>query len=254
MEDSSFSKIIAQLNEKELEHYNKCPSHKKMNTEKMLKDLEFLFELHNKGVKVASPQNVKHISLLDFQQRLKKSGITKVNSVNAVARFYNKYFMRTIDQCRIMYCIYGRKKFRHHFSYLDRVPTSRGSVYVASVDFEGDSNRLELILSPHIFDRYEERLGISKDRLKTIEWFLKESMHLQLNIVNEVDHENGFFLRNVVACIPSGFILGYLFRNVMYLKTYVYMDMFTEEQHRDHHEYWQTIEKSIKEGILPPIV
>lgn len=237
-------------------YFNHQPKYRE-RIKKQLRDNKFIMDVvfHNKKAFNIDTVSFMNQCNADFKEMIYRSGCTKPNSVNAINRFYNKYYHLKIDSDFVSYCVVPAKKGRTILLGLIRpVKTSRGTVYIVNSVHKD----VFFLIHAHAIQRYGQRFNGTTNLTECIRMITKELSHVRLEGCGK--NEPMDLLKKGLAASPINVIIGsgILLADeivtkdytIHYVKTYVPMSMLTDRQDDLHEELWNEIMEERKNQKL----
>jgi len=148
----------------------------------------------------------------------------------------NRAFVSIQDNCHIMYtCVYDDKNggYRFMIALLYQIKTTGGKIYVLYANKDSDAKYD--CFTAHYFDRYAERLGITKTRYEAISkrdqiiklWSEKFILNNRswVEIIKEKDGSE-----TMLDYHPDGLGIGTIENNIILFKTFISNNLLKQNQ------------------------
>jgi hypothetical protein len=213
------------------------------------------------------PNRLRDIVDKDFDKRMKKLNIGKYTSNKCRELLIGRVLIvKIVDYKTILYMpTITRQGLYIHLMELAEYKSAIGSIYVLTSGAGKSSNRVFVVHS-HLFERYNQRSGNAEGFGDAQKWLFAELITSASALDDDDLTMEGRICRGRVfprlkMVIPSGILLGssYLIGQdaidmvpslplggrIVYLKTYVSLDMLTKEQDEEHREAWDEIFASL---------
>ena len=202
----------------------------------------------------------------DFDQKMKKLNIGKWSSNKAKELLISRAFIvKIVDYKTVIYMpTLTRQGLYFHVLELAEFKSAVGSLYVLTPG--SGTTKKTFVIHSHVFERYNQRSGNSEGYGDAQKWLFKEIITSSTSLDGDDLTLEGRLCRgrvfpNLKMVIPSGILLGssypvtqdvveqapklQLGNRIVYLKTYVSMDMLSKEQDEEHREAWEEIYEAL---------
>lgn len=203
----------------------------------------------------------------DFNSRMKKLNISKYSSTKCKALLIGKVLtVKVVDYKTIIYMpTLTRQGLYIHLLELAEYKSAIGSLFILTSG-SGKASKKVFVIHSHLFERYNQRSGNSGGFGDAQKWLFKELITSSSSLDGDDLAVEGRLCRGRVfprlkMVIPSGILLGSSYKideeaieavpslpvdgRIVYLKTYVSLDMLTKEQDEEHKEAWDEIYGSL---------
>jgi len=246
--------------------YNSLPPRLKQNLHEDLIDYDLALAALAE-TPVTDANRLRDIVDKDFNSRMKKLNISKYSSAKCKALLVGKVLtVKVVDYKTIIYMpTITRQGLHIHLLELAEYKSAIGSLFILTSG-SGKINKKVFVIHSHLFERYNQRSGNSGGFGDAQKWLFKELITSSSSLDGDDLAIEGRLCRGRVfprlkMVIPSGILLGSSYSidedavksvpslveggRIVYLKTYVSLDMLTKEQDEEHQEVWNEIYGSL---------